>query len=209
MKLHYDYDELRSTLCRNANAAAENLSNPNLLFVRETKYDIIETTIQDYYDSGKALKYHNQYCMDNGLDEVVTDVSLLNEDAWLLREKLSEWYPLFVGTIISDYEQERRALNKIGQPSKEELDIQLAQARQQRIEAEQRLEETKRQGNETLQVIGLVFAIVNGIMTFFLGLIGFIFRPALLIAMFFLSMCVGFSLAVIKDSKNNAKRYRH
>lgn len=201
MRLHYDYDELRAALCQEANAVAENLENPSLLFVRKTKYDIIEQVIQDYYDSGKALKYHNQYCMDNGYDsEVVTDISLLNGDAWLLRDTLSEWYPLFVNTIISDYKQEQLALENVSTPvelAQKKLDIAKAKGELEK----QRLEEEKRKTEESIAKVNQVFATINGVATVFFGMLGLIFKPVLLIALFFLSMCGGFTAALIKDTK--------
>ena len=205
MRLYYDFDELKATLCREANAAAEELDNPYLLFVRETKYDIIETTIQDYYDSGKALKYHNKYCEEHGWEnEKIESISLLNEDAWLLRDKLSEWYPLFVNTIISDYKQEQLALENATTP------IELAQnrlniAKEQRKQAEQRLEEEKAKTEESIAKVNQVFAVINGVATVFFGMLGLIFKPILLIAVFFLSMCGGFTMALIKDTKKKHK----
>ena len=55
--------------------------------------------------------------------------------------------------------------------------------------------------------IELVFAILTWLATFFIGLLGIIFKPLLLIASFTLFAGIGFTLATIKDVNKNFKKY--
>lgn len=217
-KLYYDYDELYALLGAEIDGTNEELNNPYELFIRETKNTIIETTLNDYFDSGRVLKYHNRYCIDHGYDDEMLkekDNFIFEEDRRILKDYLKSVYPNFVNTLIVEYKQEQDALQKIEQnnPSPN-----LQQIREERIAAEKQLENIMKERKEIIEdnktktqnaimTIELVFAILTWLATFFIGLLGIIFKPLLLIASFTLFAGIGFTLATIKDVNKNFKKY--
>ena len=217
-KLYYDYDELYALLGAEIEGTNEELNNPYELFIRETKNAIIETTLNDYFNSGRVLKYHNRYCIDHGCDDEMLkekDNFIFEEDRRILKDYLKSVYPNFVNTLIVEYKQEQDALQKIEQnnPSPN-----LQQIREERIAAEKQLEnimnerkeiieDNKTKTQNAIMTIELVFAILTWLATFFIGLLGIIFKPLLLIASFTLFAGIGFTLATIKDVNKNFKKY--
>ena len=217
-KLYYDYDELYALLGAEIDGMNEELNNPYELFIRETKNTIIETTLNDYFNSGRVLRYHNRYCIDHGYDDKMIkeeDNFIFEEDRRILKDYLKSVYPNFVNTLIVEYKQEQDALQKIEQnnPSPN-----LQQIREKRIAAEKQLEniinerkeiieDNKTKTQNAIMTIELVFAILTWLATFFIGLLGIIFKPLLLIASFTLFAGIGFTLATIKDVNKNFKKY--
>lgn len=216
-KLYYDYDELNALLSAEIEGVGETLDNPNLLYIRETKRKILEQTLDDYFNSGRALKYHNKYCRDRGFDDEILkegDVFIFEEDKRMLKENLSTNYSLFADSLINDYNKEIKVLQGTEKKSLEQSRVELEQAREKRIAAEQKLENIKqerkemveRYKKETKEIVSLIEGVgmvVNFMVTIFFGLLGLIFKPLLFLASFTLCFCIGFSAALLKDYKKS------
>jgi hypothetical protein len=217
-KLYYDYDELSALLGAEIDGVGETLENPQLLYVRETKNNIIETTLNDYFTSGRVLKYHNKVCKENGYDDEIrneNDQFVFEEDRRILKDYLKTIYPNFVNVLILDYKQEQQALREVW------LEPQVAsiQTKDKILDLDKKLEEVKKERSEIIEretakthnavmTIEFVFALINGLTTLFMGLLGIVFKPLLLLSSFTLFATIGFFLAIIHDIVKNSRKYR-